>query len=242
MTVFIKFWTLVTNILCIPLHLMDAVGLYGIYKRIFPVCQYRMSVKYNEKMHEKKQELFRSLSEFKKPGGRLSVLEFGCGSGTNFQYYPAGSRVICTDPNPHFQKYLKKSMEENGHLTYAKFAVASGEDMGAIEDESVDTVVCTLVLCTVNDVQQTLREAHRILRPGGGFFFMEHVTADPSTWLHFFQHVLQPLWFYFGDGCMITRETWTYLEEAGFSSLKLSHIEAPFIQLIKPHIMGYAVK
>lgn len=77
---------------------------------------------------------------------------------------------------------------------------------------------------------------------GGAFFFMEHVVANPSTWSYFFQHVLQPVWYYFGDGCLVTRETWKNLEAAGFSELKLRHIEAPLMFMIKPHIVGYAVK
>lgn len=80
------------------------------------------------------------------------------------------------------------------------------------------------------------------LLQGGAFFFMEHVVADPSTWIHFFQHVCQPIMYYFGDGCQITRETWKHLEAAGFSELKLRHIDAPLFSLIKPHIVGYAVK
>lgn len=242
MTAVMKFWTLVVNVLCLPLHVMHAVGLYNIYKRIFPMCLYRISIKYNKKMHDKKTELFRSLTQFTKPGGRLTLLEIGCGTGNNFEYYPPGCKVICTDPNPHFQKYLTRTMADNDHLSYERFLVATGEDLGSVGDDSVDVVVCTLVLCTVNDIPQTLREVHRILRPGGGFFFMEHVVADPSTWSYFFQHVLSPIWYYFGDGCEVTRATWKHLEAAGFSDLKLRHIEAPLVFVIKPHIMGYAVK
>lgn len=237
-----RFCTFIVNVLCLPLHLMDAVGLYQIYKRVFPICLYRISITYNKKMHDKKKELFRRLSEFSKPGGQLTLLELGCGTGTNFQFYPSGCKVICTDPNPHFQKYLTKGMEENGHLKFERFVVASGEDLGSIEDESVDVVVCTLVLCTVSSIPQTLREAHRVLRPGGALFFIEHVVADPSTWAYFFQHVLQPFWYYFGDGCEVTRATWKPLEEAGFTELNIKHVEAPLIFLIKPHIIGYVVK
>ncbi|XP_035517047.1 methyltransferase-like protein 7A [Morone saxatilis] len=242
MSFLMRFCAFVVNVLCVPLHLMEAVGLYKIYKRIFPVCLYRISITYNKKMYDKKKELFRSLSEFTKPGGQLTLLEVGCGTGTNFEFYPPGCKVICTDPNPHFQKYLQKGMAENDHLTFERFVVASGEDMGSIEDESVDAVVCTLVLCSVSSIPQTLREAHRILRPGGAFFFLEHVVADSSTWSYFFQHVLQPVWYYFGDGCEVTRETWKHLEAAGFSELKMRHIEAPLVFVIRPHIVGYAVK
>ncbi|KAM6928383.1 thiol S-methyltransferase TMT1A-like [Xenentodon cancila] len=237
-----RFWTLVVNVLCLPFHLMKAVGLYESYKRIFPMCVNRIAVGYNKKMHDKKRELFRSLSEFNKHGGPLTILEIGCGSGANFEFYPAGCKVICTDPNPHFQTYLEQSAAKNDHVSCDRFVVASGEDMGSVEDESVDAVVCTLVLCSVNSIAQTLREARRILRPGGAFFFIEHVVADPSTWSYFFQHVLQPFWYYFGDGCEVTRETWKYVEAAGFSNLKLRHVEAPLIFIIKPHIIGYAVK
>uniref|UniRef100_A0A3B3I9W0 Methyltransferase type 11 domain-containing protein n=1 Tax=Oryzias latipes TaxID=8090 RepID=A0A3B3I9W0_ORYLA len=113
----------------------------------------------------RKKELFRSLSEFAPSRGPLTILEVGCGTGANFEFYPAGSRVLCTDPNPHFQKYLKTNIEKNDHLTYEQFVVASGEDLGSFEDESVDAVVCTLVLCSVRDVTATLREAIRVLRP-----------------------------------------------------------------------------
>ncbi|KAM4588341.1 thiol S-methyltransferase TMT1A-like [Odontesthes bonariensis] len=242
MTFPMKFWTFVVNALCVPLHLIQAVGLYEIYKRVFPFCVYRISITYNEKMRDKKRELFRSVSEFGRDGKPVTILEIGCGSGTNFEFYPPGSKVTCTDPNPHFKKYLNKCMDQNDHLTYENFVVSSGEDMSSVEDDSVDVVVCTLVLCTVHDITQTLREVHRILRPGGAFFFLEHVVADPSTWSFFFQHVLQPAWYYFGDGCEVTRETWKYLEAAGFSELKLRHVETPLIFMIKPHIVGYAVK
>lgn len=71
---------------------------------------------------------------------------------------------------------------------------------------------------------------------------MEHVVAEPSTWTYFFQHVLQPVWYYFGDGCQVVRETWKNLESAGFSELKMRHIETPLMFMIRPHIVGYAVK
>uniref|UniRef100_A0A1A8CBW4 Methyltransferase type 11 domain-containing protein n=1 Tax=Nothobranchius kadleci TaxID=1051664 RepID=A0A1A8CBW4_NOTKA len=238
----IKFWTLVVNALCLPLHVIRALGLYGVYKRIFPFCLKRVSVSYNKKMHDNKAELFRSLSAFKKPGEQLTILEIGCGTGANFEFYPPGAKVVCTDPNPYFRRFLKDSMKKNDHLNYEQFVVAVGEDMASVGDESVDVVVCTLVLCTVRDIPQTLREAKRILKPGGALFFLEHVVADPSTWSYFFQHILQPFWFYFGDGCEATRETWKHLEAAGFSELNLRHIEAPLIFIIKPHIIGYAVK
>ncbi|XP_070705505.1 thiol S-methyltransferase TMT1A-like [Pempheris klunzingeri] len=238
-----KVCRLLCFVLTLPLHLMDVTGLYGIYKRVFPLLAYNITFSYNDKMHKTKRELFRNLGKFANTDGSLRLLEIGCGSGANFKFYPYGCTVICTDPNPHFEKYLRMSMDANAHLTYGEFVVASGEDMAAVEDESVDVVVCTLVLCSVRNTLRVLREVRRVLRPGGAFYFLEHVVSDPSTWTYFFQYVLEPLWYYLGDGCVITRATWKDLEAAGFSELHLRHIEAPEVTLmIRPHIMGYSVK
>uniref|UniRef100_UPI0037E7B85B thiol S-methyltransferase TMT1A-like n=1 Tax=Semicossyphus pulcher TaxID=241346 RepID=UPI0037E7B85B len=230
-------------VLTLPLHLMEVTGLYGMYKRLFPLLAYNITFSYNHKMHEMKRELFRNVGKFANSDGTLRLLEIGCGSGANFKFYPYGCTVVCTDPNPHFEKYLRMSMDANTHLTYDKFIVARGEDMKEVKDESVDVVVCTLVLCSVSNALRVLHEVRRILKPGGAFYFLEHVVSDPSSWTYFFQHVLEPLWYYLGDGCMITRATWKDLEAAGFSELNLKHIEAPEVTLmIRPHIMGYSIK
>ncbi|XP_062853102.1 thiol S-methyltransferase TMT1A-like [Trichomycterus rosablanca] len=233
---------LVVRVLTLPLQILEAVGLFKFYKRIFPVVMFKFTVSYNAKMKEKKRELFRSLTQFSPEHGPLRLLEVGCGSGANFENYPPGCRIICTDPNPHFQQYLQKSMQTSDHLVYDSFVVASGEDLSSVGENSVDVVVCTLVLCSVSNTAKVLQEVKRVLRPGGAFFFLEHVVADSSSWTYFFQHVLQPFWYYFGDGCEVTRATWKHLEDAGFSELQLSHIQTPLFFILRPHIMGYAVK
>ncbi|KAG7494580.1 methyltransferase 7A [Solea senegalensis] len=238
-----KFCRLVLLALTLPLNVMEITGLCGAYKRFFPFLAYNVTFSYNAKMHRIKRDLFRDVGRFANTDGSLRLLEIGCGSGANFSFYPCGCTVTCTDPNPHFHRYLQLSMDANQHLTYDAFIVARGEDMKEVQDESVDVVVCTLVLCSVSNVQQVLQEIRRILRTGGAFFFLEHVVSDPSSWTFFFQHVLEPLWYYLGDGCRITRATWKDLEAAGFSELHLKQIEAPNVtSMIRPHIMGFSIK
>lgn len=159
------------------------------------------------------------------------------------QVLSPGCRVTCIDPNPNFEKFLFKSVAENRHLQFERFLVAVGEDMHQVADGSVDVVVCTLVLCSVKSQEKILREVCRVLRPGGAFYFMEHVADERSTWNYFWQQVLDPVWFLVFDGCNLTRESWKTLEQASFSKLKLQHIQAPLSwALVRPHIYGYAVK
>uniref|UniRef100_A0A8P0PCC5 Thiol methyltransferase 1A n=1 Tax=Canis lupus familiaris TaxID=9615 RepID=A0A8P0PCC5_CANLF len=205
---------LLVCLLASPLFLLHALGLWSqICKRWwFPHFLARFSVMYNERMAGRKRELFGSLQAFAGPSGRLSLLEVGCGTGANFQFYPPGCRVTCVDPNPNFEKFLIKSIAENRHLQFERFVVAAGEDMPQVADGSVDVVVCTLVLCSVRDQGQILREVCRVLRPGGAFFFLEHVAAESSTWNYFWQQILHPFWHLLFDRCHLTRESWKALE------------------------------
>lgn len=231
-------------ILTFPMYLLNFLGLWNwICKKWFPYFMVRFTVMYNEQMMSKKRELFSNLQEFAGPSGKLSLLEVGCGSGANFKFYPPGCRVTCVDPNPNFEKFLIKSIAKNQHLQFERFVVAAGENMHQVANSSMDVVVCTLVLCSVENQEQILQEVCRVLRPGGAFYFMEHVAAERSTWNYFWQQVLDPTWNLLFDGCNLTRESWKTLERAGFSKLKLQHLQAPLSwELVRPHIFGYAVK
>nr|XP_057910384.1 N6-adenosine-methyltransferase TMT1A-like isoform X2 [Doryrhamphus excisus] len=204
----LKICRLICVFLSFPLFLLKALGLSAAYKRCFPRLVYAMTARYNAKMHSEKRKLFRNVCKFADNNGSLRLLEIGCGSGANFQFYPYGCTVLCADPNPHFETYLRKSMDANKHLTYEAFLVVHAEDM----------------------------------QEGGAFFFLEHVLSSTSTWIHFLQHTLEPLWFFFGDGCNITRATWKDVEAAGFSQVHIQHLEAPLTVVIRPHIMGYCIK
>uniref|UniRef100_A0A8C6VMS8 Methyltransferase type 11 domain-containing protein n=1 Tax=Naja naja TaxID=35670 RepID=A0A8C6VMS8_NAJNA len=129
-------------------------------------------------------------------------------------------------------------MAQNTHLHFENFVVASAENLSSVSDNSVDVVVCTLVLCSVNSPRTALKEILRVLKP-----FIDHVAAGRSTWMYFWQQVCNPTWGYLTDGCSVLRETWKELENVGFSKLNLQHLMGPLVlNLVRPHIYGYAVK
>src|SRR5690242_6004104 len=69
------------------------------------------------------------------------------------------------------------------------------------EDDSVDAVVSTLVLCSACDPARVLREIRRVLKPGGRFVFLEHVAAPQGTRLRTVQRWIRPVWRRIADGC-----------------------------------------
>lgn len=157
---------LALSILAFPMYLLNFLGLWKwICQKWFPYFLEWLAVTYNKQMASKKQELFSSLREFEGPSGKLTLLEVGCGTGPNFKFYPPGCRVTCIDPNPNFKKFLIKSVAENRHVQFERFVVAAGENMHMVADGSVDVVVSTLVMCSVKNQEQFLREAYRVLRP-----------------------------------------------------------------------------
>jgi SAM-dependent methyltransferase len=87
---------------------------------------------------------------------RGAVLEIGAGTGLNLAYYPAGlDRLVVCEPEPHMFKHLRKRAEKLG--SSAELIQATAEEL-PFEDSSFDTVVGTLVLCTVGDPRRALAE------------------------------------------------------------------------------------
>jgi len=108
------------------------------------------------------------------------VLEIGPGAGPNLAYFSPHIRWVGIEPNPFMHPYLRRQAERLNRTVEIRDASA---ERVPLQDNSVDAVVSTLVLCSVKDVSGALQEILRVLRPGGRFVFIEHVAAPPGTWL-----------------------------------------------------------
>ncbi|HVN59686.1 MAG TPA: class I SAM-dependent methyltransferase, partial [Gaiellaceae bacterium] len=104
------------------------------------------------------------------------VLEIGAGTGANLPHYNGNiESLVVTEPEPPMLRRLQRAARDQ--MPSAKVLRAPAEDL-PFEDDSFDAVVSTLVLCGVDDQPRALREARRVLRPGGRLLFLEHVRSD----------------------------------------------------------------
>ncbi len=181
-------------------------------------------------MAQRKQKLLGSL------GG--IIVEIGAGTGANLPYYPHGIDYIAVEPNPFMHRYLKKEAESLDVKVDIRECTA---EKIKLEDASVDVVVGTLVLCSVTNQLQVLREILRILKPGGIYCFIEHVAAPEKSALRAIQRLVRPCWKLVSDGCHPDRETLTVIRESGFETLEYEsfRVGAP---VVSPHIAGRATK
>jgi SAM-dependent methyltransferase len=166
------------------------------------------------------------------------LLEIGPGAGPNFDYYAADVRWTGVEPNPYMHPYLRANAAAQGRTIDLRTGYTEALP---VEDESMDAVISTLVLCSVHDLDASLAEVRRVLRPGGKFVFIEHVAASKGSGLRRVQNWLQPLWSFAADGCHPNREIGRHLEKAGFAQLEMEHFNVD-LPVVKPHIAGYAVK
>jgi ubiquinone/menaquinone biosynthesis C-methylase UbiE len=168
-----------------------------------------------------------------------ATLEIGAGTGLNLAHYPpAVTELVLAEPGEHMARHLRKSAAAAGRVLEVVDAPA---ERLPFADDRFDTVVSTLVLCTVPDAPAAIAEAARVLRPGGRLLFLEHVRADDPRLARWQDRLSQP-WRFVADGCHCNRDTLAALSASPLSVDDVEHGEmAKMVPLIRPMIVGSAV-
>ncbi|MFE3227552.1 class I SAM-dependent methyltransferase [Nocardia sp. NPDC059228] len=171
---------------------------------------------------------------------RGRTVELGSGTGLNLGYYPDGlDELILTEPEAAMRTRLARRLRRSRH--HARVLDASAEKL-PFADGTVDTVVSTLVLCTVDDPDPVLREIERVLHPRGQLLFLEHVRSE-SPRLSAWQDRLAEPWRRFAEGCHCNRAT---LELIRASGLELEDVQEmswrAMPPIVRPLITGVATK
>ncbi len=166
------------------------------------------------------------------------VLEIGAGTGLNLAHYTSGlDRLVVSEPEQHKADLLLKKAAELD--LEAEFVRASAEAL-PFEDDSFDTVVATLVFCTVGDPHAAIAEVKRVLRPGGQWLLIEHIRSDRPMVSRIQDRIARP-WAAVADGCQCNRPTIEMIEAGGFEvELKSVADKALMPPIARPIVAGVA--
>jgi ubiquinone/menaquinone biosynthesis C-methylase UbiE len=162
------------------------------------------------------------------------VLEIGIGSGLNLPFFTSSKvkHLWGLDPSREtwalaHDKYRKCEFD-------VEFIEASAEDI-PLDRGSADTVLVTYTICTIPDAISALREARRVLKPGGSLLFCEHGQAPDESVLRW-QNRINPLWKKIGGGCNLNRPIPELIEQAGF---RIRNMDTMYIPGWKPASFNY---
>ena len=172
-------------------------------------------------------------------GARGRVVEIGAGTGLNIAHYPDDiDDLVLMEPEPAMRRKLARRLRR--HAVAGRIVDAPAECL-PLSDESVDTVVSTLVLCTVTDPERALREIARVLRPGGQVLFVEHVRAN-SRLLAVWQDYLFRPWRAFAGGCCCNRPTGELMRACGFAVTADEALWRGMPRIVHPLLIGRATR
>jgi ubiquinone/menaquinone biosynthesis C-methylase UbiE len=202
----------------------------GIYEnKIFP---WLLDVTEPKEMAEQRRIILRDV--------RGEVLEIGIGTGVNLPFYPENITTLTViDPSDAVRQRAEKRADATGRTI--KWHQGKGEQL-PFDDGSFDTVVSADVLCSVDNVDEVLREAYRVLKPGGRLHFLEHgITKEDK--IRKWQIRLNSLSKVISGGCELTRDIEKHIRDSGLLIDELVRV-APFsgMNVVYTHIRGVAIK
>jgi len=169
-----------------------------------------------------------------------SVIEVGAGEGSSFAYYPdAVHSVLAVEPDD----YLRGIASTKARTAPVPVEVLAGTaERIPAADHSADSVVVSLVLCSVPRQAAALAEIRRVLRPGGTLAFYEHVRSE-RRFAAAVEDFVSPAWQLMAGGCHPNRDTLEAIVEAGFTVVDNRRFSFAAARLAPPfdHILGHAI-
>ena len=166
---------------------------------------------YDRQMNFFDRVLFAGGREWACSQAKGEVLEIAVGTGRNLTHYPEGISLTAMEHSSEMLAIARRRAAEIGREVDFRAGDAQALDFA---DESFDTVVITLALCTIPDDRKAVREASRVLRPGGKLILLEHVRS-PHLAVRTVQRLIEPLAIRI-EADHLTREPLDYLAEEGF--------------------------
>ena len=168
---------------------------------------------------------------------RGRTLEIGSGTGLNLFHYPHDlDGLVLAEPDPSMRKRLENAVRRSER---SADVIDAGAEQLPLGDATIDTVVSTLVLCTVDAPDAALREIGRVLRPDGQLLFIEHVRSE-SPPLARWQDLLARPWQRFAEGCRCNRATLELMDACGLRLDAHAAAWRGMPRIVRPLVVGRA--
>ena len=166
------------------------------------------------------------------------VLEIGFGSGLNLPYYDGGKvrRIYGLEPSEGMRRKAQRNVDAAG--LDVEFIHLPGEEI-PLESKSIDTVLVTFTLCSIDDAATALEGMRRVLKPGGKLLFCEHGAA-PDRSVRRWQDRLNPAWKRFSGGCNMNRDIPQLIESTGFRITSDERMYIPGPRILSYNYWGVA--
>lgn len=163
------------------------------------------------------------------------VLEIGFGSGHNLPYYDPSrvTALLALEPSEGMRARAKKRLAASP-LRVEMLGLEA--EQIPLDAASVDSIVMTYTLCTIQDAPRALAEMRRVLKPEGRLFFTEHGLA-PDEGVARWQNRLNGAWRSIAGGCNMNRDIAGLIASAGFAFDSRSTMYLPGT----PKILGFNV-
>ncbi|MCM2532403.1 class I SAM-dependent methyltransferase [Neobacillus pocheonensis] len=146
-----------------------------------------------------------------------NVLELGSGTGINFPLYEAAEKVTAIEPSQHMIARSLSKLKKS--FVPIEMVQASAEEL-PFAANTFDTVVATLVFCTIPNPEKAILEMKRVCKSEGKILLFEHVKME-NRFLSTLQDWLTPVWKKICDGCCLNRDTINLLKVHDITILKM---------------------
>lgn len=169
------------------------------------------------------------------------TLEIGAGTGANLAHLPADAITTLTlvEPADPMRERLARRVAEQRPSLPERTAVVDGSAAQlSVPDGAVDTLVSTLVLCSVPDIDAAIAELRRVVAPDGRLLLIEHVAGHGRT--RRLQGMIDPVWRVAARGCRLVRDTRAALERGGFDTSEVDDWRLPGGGVTGPALRGTA--
>lgn len=166
------------------------------------------------------------------------VLEVGFGSGLNLPYFDGGKvrRIFGLEPSEGMRRKAQRNVDAS--RLDVEFIGLPGEEI-PLESKSVDTVLVTFTLCSIDDAATALEGMRRVLKPGGRLLYCEHGAA-PDGRVRRWQDRLNPVWKQVSGGCNMNRDIPHLIESTGFRVTRDERMYIPGPKILSYNYWGEA--